>query len=257
MTCPNCNAPDQSGNFCAECGAPLDITCPSCKAAVPGGAEFCTQCGTRLRRGGGRSRAGWVIAAAAVFVVALVFLVPRQTQRAGPTQPGAAAAPFAAAGEGEASAGGAGAPGMGVLSGDMRVNADRLFNRIMTAAETGNEAEVQQFMPMAIQAYGMVDDLDPDGVYHLAILHLTAGDFAQATATADRLLQQDPDHILGLGVKAEAAAARGDSTDARTYYRRIVDAYPRESAKPRPEYVEHQAMLELYRKDALAFLGES
>ncbi len=252
MNCPNCNAPDQTGSYCAECGAALNATCPSCGAPVRAGADFCTQCGTRLgsRR---RSKAGWVIAAAAIFVIVLVFLVPRRTERAGPasmTGSGAAAAPFA---PGEQD----GAPGMGGLSNDMRVNADRLFNRIMSAAESGNQAEVEQFMPMAIQAYGMVEDLDADGIYHLALLHLTAGDYPRASTAADRLLGEDPNNILGLGVKAEAATAEGDSARARELYRRLLEAYPQESAKPRQEYVEHQPMLELYRKDARAFVGES
>lgn len=255
MQCPSCDAQDQTGNFCAQCGASLDATCPSCGATATPGARYCTQCGAALDGGdttATRSRAGWYIGAVALLVLALVLMLPRFTDRAGP--PSMTGEPSAAPG---APAGGGAVPGGdGVLSSDMRTNADRLFNRIMTAAEQGDRAQVDQFMPMAVQAYGMVEDLDDDGVYHLAILHLTAGQYDQARETAERILASSPDHILALGVAAEASAAMGDSARADGYYRRLLDAYPEEAARPVTEYVEHQPMLTEYRRLGRERLGE-
>ena len=139
---------------------------------------------------------------------------------------------------------------MGGLSNDMRTNADRLFNRIMMAAEQGNEAEVAQFMPMAIQAYDMVDNLDNDGLFHLALLHLTAGSPDAALDVANRILEDGPNHLLGLAVAAQAAADAGNAQAANEYWGRYLDAYDAEAGKPLPEYVDHQPLLSEYRSMA-------
>ena len=244
MKCPNCGAEDQTGKFCAACGAALDATCPSCGAAVPAGASYCTACGKPVGAevggaGAGSSLAPWVIGALSLAIVAVlvVFYLPDGSEPGPPT--GATQAPFMG-GEG-------GAPGGTGLSADMRTNADRLFNRIMTAAEQGNEAEVAQFMPMAIQAYEMVEGLDNDGLFHLALLHLTAESPDPALATADRILADNPDHLLGLAVAAQAAEAAGQEAQATGYWQRFLDAYETEAAKPLPEYVDHQPILPEYR----------
>lgn len=178
-------------------------------------------------------------------------MLPRRADRAGAPEtvrPVTGAPPAAP---------GAPAPADGLLSSDMRTNADRLFNRVMGAAQRGDQAEVSRFMPMAIQAYNMVEDLDDDGILHLAMLHLTAGDPSGARATADRILDGSPDHILALGVAAAAARQAGDEPAARELYRRLLEAYPEEAVKPLPEYTDHQAMLPEYRRIARAALGEA
>ena len=255
MTCPQCGAEEQSGKFCAECGAGLDVPCPSCGAAAQPGARYCTRCGSALASGArARSpRTLWLIAGVAVLVVALMLLLPRMTDRAGPpAMTGGGAAPVG----GAPGAGADAMSGDGLLSNDMRTNADRLFNRVMAAAEQDDRAQVDQFMPMAIQAYGMVDELDDDGIYHLAILHLTAGQLDSARAAAGRILEESPDHVLALGVAAEAAAAGGDDAEAERLYRRLLDTYATEAARPLPEYVDHQRMLTEYRSQAREHIGE-
>ena len=264
MKCPSCGTGDQEGKFCAQCGAALQGACASCGKELSSGSRFCTSCGTPVsgaRTGwsaGGGGVAGlpwpWLVAAGALVLVVLVFLLPGRTERAGPatmTTPGSFQGPAGAAGG--TGAGGAGVPMSqdGLLSSDMRANADRLFNRIMGAAEQGNDAEVAQFMPMAVQAYGMVEDLDDDGRFHVAILHLTAGDHAAARAAAQDILDDSPDHILALGVAAAAAEAAGETEAARAFHRRLLDAYPEEAARPRPEYLDHQRMLPEYRRVAV------
>ncbi|MGK7312073.1 MAG: zinc-ribbon domain-containing protein [Candidatus Longimicrobiales bacterium M2_2A_002] len=259
MKCPNCGAENQTGKYCASCGAGLDVTCPSCGADVPAGAAFCTVCGepvaAEAEAGGAASKAPWLIAALSIVVVVALVMVflPGETRTSRPadSQPLTGAPPGAGMGGG---AGGAG-PAMGGLSNDMRTNADRLFNRIMMAAEQGNEAEVAQFMPMAIQAYGMVDDLDGDGLFHLALLHLTAGSYDEAQQTADRILADNPDHLLGLAAAAQAAEAAGNTDEATGYWGRYLDAYDAEAGKPLPEYVDHQPLLSEYRDMARAATG--
>lgn len=148
------------------------------------------------------------------------------------------------------------APFGGGFTGDIRTDADRLFNRVMAAAERDEQAEVDQFMPMAIQAYEMVPALDHDGLFHLAILHQTAGDHDSARGTAGEILRDVPDHILGLGVAGTSATAQGDDAAARAYFQRLAEAYPAESGRLVPEYVDHQPMLEEYYRIARDHVGQ-
>ena len=110
---------------------------------------------------------------------------------------------------------------------------------------------------MAVQAYGMVEGLDDDGFYHLAILHLTAGEYDRARQAAERILADSPDHVLALGVSAEAAGAAGNEAAADSLYRRLLDGYAAEAARPLPEYQEHRRMLTEYRRLGRERLGES
>lgn len=253
MKCPSCGAEDQTGKYCAECGSGLQVKCAACGAKVPPGSRFCPSCGEPVVGAGARGgipRTAWIIGAAALVVVLLIVFLPRQTDRvtAPPAQQNRT--PL-----GQAPAG-AGGSGMTGLSPDMRTNADRLFTRIMIAAEAGNQAEVDQFMPMALQAYQMVDDLDDDGIYHLAILHQTAGNYDEARATAQRILDRDPNHILALGVAAGSAQAAGDTDTASALWQRLLDALPEETGKPLSEYMDHQAMFEEYRNAAREAIGD-
>ncbi|HSH46158.1 MAG TPA: hypothetical protein VK966_09895 [Longimicrobiales bacterium] len=211
------------------------------------------------REGAGKlTQLAWYAGAAAVgIVLALVFLLPGDGDRSSASPSGVTPAPGAMAGQGGGP--GVGAPGSGgpgPLSGDMRTNADRLFNRVMTAAQQENRAEVEQFMPMAIQAYQMVEDLDVDGTYHLALLQMAAGRFQEAQATAAGILEAEPNHLLALGVSAEAAAAAGDSAAATDLYTRLMDGYAEEAERPLQEYQEHPQMLPRYRRAAETYLAD-
>ena len=73
-----------------------------------------------------------------------------------------------------------------------RQAADRLFNRVMAASENGDTAEALQFAPMALQAYDNLGTLDNDARYHVALLHLTAGDIKSARVQIDLLRQVRP-----------------------------------------------------------------
>src|SRR5215467_1830990 len=49
MLCPQCRFDNRANvSFCEECGTRLDLTCPSCGAAIPPGRKFCGTCGKPL-----------------------------------------------------------------------------------------------------------------------------------------------------------------------------------------------------------------
>jgi tetratricopeptide (TPR) repeat protein len=254
VDCPRCGAPS-SGHFCSNCGSSLAArACPSCAAVLPRGARFCTQCGTSLTGdapGGMRSgepvgvaaerSPAWYIAGVTTF--ALLVMIGWQVWRA--NQPEAPVAGLPAA---------AGTPPD--ISGMPPIQAaDQLFNRIMTAVESGDEATVQGFMPMAIAAYERARPLNADGFFHLNMLHRTAGDFPAAQAIAEEGLATDPDHLLLLAGAGEAAEAAGDLDTARRYWQHFLDAYDAQRARPLEEYMIHEGILEQSRTHAREVVG--
>jgi len=134
-----------------------------------------------------------------------------------------------------------------------REAADRLFNRVMTTISQGDTAGAMGFQPMAVQAYQRAEPLDLDGLYHQALLELLA-DPAAALATAQRILEAEPNHILGLGVAARASLSLGDEEAARGHYQQLLDAYDEEAPRTLNEYVGHQNLLTEYRAEARSFL---
>jgi hypothetical protein len=258
--CPACGA-QASGRFCDQCGAAIAAACRECGNPLPGGARFCNLCGASAAAvpAAAAPRASilpWIVAGAAVAGLAAVLLVSR-LGGGGEPQPGgtsAAQPPFAAAPGGPAPAGGPGGNPQAVDLSSMtpREAADRLFNRVMTAASTGDTAQAQRFLPMAIMAYQRVESLDADGRYHLAALHLVGRDYDGARAEADSILAANPTHLFGLFTAGEAEAGRGHAAAAKDFYRRFIAAYDAEVAKRLPEYEEHSQGLPAMKAQALA-----
>jgi tetratricopeptide (TPR) repeat protein len=133
--------------------------------------------------------------------------------------------------------------------------ADRLYARVMAAAEVGDSATVVTFMPMAIQSYERAAPLNEDGLFHLSSLQRTAGDFTTAIATAEEGLDRNPNHLLLLYAAGEAAALEGMAGEARDYYQRLLDAYDAEMASGNLDYEAHVNMMGNVRSTALTFLG--
>ncbi|HET6231768.1 MAG TPA: zinc ribbon domain-containing protein [Longimicrobiaceae bacterium] len=250
--CPSCGAA-AAGRFCAECGVALNAECRDCGTPLLPGARFCNECGRPVAAGtepvapARSSSLPWIITGAALVALIAVLLVPKLREPepaaaaalSSSSQPAAPQGPFA---------GGQGGPAGDARSVDIssmspRERADRLFNRVMQNVSTGDTTQARNFLPMAIAAYGMVPDLDADGHYHLAILQLVAGDGKEARAESDSILAKDPKHLFGLFTAAQAEAAMGNASVAKTFYKRFVDLYPSEMARGLPEYKEHAQAL--------------
>lgn len=245
MQCPRCQT-ESSGTFCAECGAPLSgAKCAGCQAELLAGAHFCTACGRPVRER--TSNAPWYVAA--VAIVALVAVVTLQGSGSSGTAP--------TPGPGTPAASDPGAGGQATappLTGTPREQADRLFNRVLSAEASGDSAEAAFFLPIAVQAYRMAGNLDADGLYHLSILLAAGGNFSEARATAEQILAEEPNHLLALGSAAQASSAAGDGEAAREYYARLVNAYESARGDSLPEYVHHERMLPEYLETARQFL---
>jgi hypothetical protein len=261
--CPACGAA-ASGRFCDQCGAAIAAACRECGNPLPRGAKFCNMCGASAAAvptaaAPRPSILPWAVAGAALLGLVAVLLVPRLGGRSEPQPAGQSVAqpPFAAAPGGPAPQGAPAGDPRAVDLSQMtpREAADRLFNRVMTAVSTGDTAQAQQFVPMAIMAYQRVDSLDTDVRYHLAALHLVGRDYAAARAEADTILAANPSHLFGLFTAGEAEAGRGNAAGAKDFYGRFIRAYDAEVAKRLPEYQEHSQGLPAMRAQAVAKLA--
>ena len=248
VQCPACGE-SASGNFCRHCGAPVMSVCPSCGAEVEPGSRACQECGTSLMPAASRQRtpqamAPW--AAIGIATVALfVALASWFSRSSGSAEPASFAPPMASAGSVSGQP-----PDLSSMT--PREAADRLFNRVMTASESGNSEEALRFAPMALAAYDNLGALDNDARYHVALLHLATGDIDGARVQAEMLRQSVPKHLLAIMLEHEIAERTGKKDAAARTYRVFLAAYDAEMANGRAEYEEHRGGIERFRAAAQA-----
>ncbi len=250
-SCPACGAA-ASGRFCSTCGASLlPRQCDACRADLAPQARFCHRCGRPVAGvpaaagARGSDRTAWIFAGAMSLL--LVGFIAYRVAADDPAPQVPAMTNAGAEGAAEGAAPGA-APDISQMT--PRERFDRLFNRIMTAAERQDSAEVQRFTPMALGAYAQLDRYDPDARYHAAVLHLQAGDEAAALALADTILAESPGHLFGYVIRGTAARARNDQPALTRARRDFVARYPAESAAGRQEYLDHAPVLDEFKREA-------
>ena len=130
-----------------------------------------------------------------------------------------------------------------------RERADRLFNRVMEELSNGNAEQARFFVPMAVQAYGMVPERNNDLHYHLGELYLVEGNPDAARAQADTILAAEPGHLLGLFGAAQAEKDRNPAA-AAALFQRFLDGYAEQMGRDLPEYREHIQGLPAMRAEA-------
>lgn len=253
--CASCGKPS-GGKFCRHCGAATGSDhCARCGGALAANARFCATCGATVGAAsagiGKNERVLWF--AAGGLVVALVggTVLWMSRGNAGPpaADAGQAGAPFASG------AGSADPSTIDIASMTPRERFDKLFDRIMRAAESGDANTVTQFAPMAVQAYGMLDSVDSDARYHLALIQLHTGDVDGAKAQGDSILKSQPGHLFGYIIKGTIARFQKDDKSLSKAYADYLSHLDKETAANRPEYQSHARALEDFTKQAKAAKG--
>ncbi len=173
------------------------------------------------------------------MLVLLLITVARGSDAAPP----ASAGPVAASGETAMAA-----PDISQLSAKERF--DRLYNRVMQAAQSGDQATMTRFMPMALGAYEMLDSVDADARYHAALLRVHNGDVEGSRALGDSILATQPGHLLGYVVLGTTARWAKDDAALAKAYRGFLASYDEEMKANRREYGEHRASLDGFRREA-------
>lgn len=252
MRCASCGR-ESSGKYCSHCGESLgggERACASCGSALSPGARFCGECGAAVGARPTKPAVAylpWMLSGLALvaFAVAISLFVRGQAApRFGDMPPTGGVIPSPTA-EGGAPAGGM--PTAAELAAmSPREAADRLFDRAMTASESGDAERASFFAKMAADAYGRVGeaDYDLDARFHVGLLRLELGDLEGARSAADSMLALSPDHLLALIVAARAAEAAGDEEGRARYYARFLAGLPAGLASGRPEYEAHDTLLE-------------
>jgi hypothetical protein len=241
LSCPGCGE-STSGKFCSSCGTALQ--CPNCGAPVSPGSRFCSSCGKAAAATTPRSdRTPWVIAGVSLagLLAAILVMVSRQSPAISP-----------AAGIATSSASQSGEPAPDISNMTPRERFNRLYNRVMRAAQSGDEATVSRFTPMALAAYAQLDTIDSDARYHAALLKVHTGNVAESRALADTILAADPGHLFGYVVRGTVARFQKDEKELSRAYGGFLKRYEPEMKLNRPEYSEHQSSLNDFRKAALA-----
>lgn len=245
IPCPSCGA-DASGRFCTQCGAVVrEAPCTSCGVALTPGSKFCHECGAPVRaqvapvrtpdRVASRQRQvetkpstnlPWILGGLAFVVLVVIFAA----QRAGQTPPSAMppAAPT-------------GAAAVDISSMTPQERASRLFDRIMRLSEEGKRDSVELFASMAIPVYESLGALDLDARYDLGRIALVSAQLALARAQADTILQEAPDHLLGLVLAIAVAEAQGNQSQRASLERRLVAAETSQRSRDLPEYTRHRS----------------
>ena len=257
VVCPNCRYREGAAdsNFCSRCGAALrGPPCPACAAPSEVGDRFCIRCGTGLTAarptlGIKHARASWVatgVLAMALLVVLVVRLTPGVEMPPPPTLPGTL---------GPTSA-------VPLSSMTPRQAATRLSDRVMRSVASGDQTQVELFLPMAIASYDLIAALTLDDRFHLSMLHATAGDAVSALAVAEAGLAVRPTHLLCLAAAARAALLDGGADKALAYYQTLVNVYDEEIGAGLQEYDPraeegHAELLPLLRREASDYLAGS
>lgn len=173
------------------------------------------------------------------LMAVLLFMIVRTEPRAS-----------VAAADAQPAEDGAGTP-PDISSMSPRERFNRLYNRVMTAAQSGDEGTVGRFTPMALTAYAQLDTVDADARYHAALLEVHTGDVTGPTALADTILAQNPGHLFGYVIRGTVARWEKDDKALAKAYAGFQEHYDAEIKAGREEYSEHSRSLDEFHQAAL------
>ena len=213
---------------------PIETKCPRCGAL--GSGRFCPSCGAE-RATSGVAGGPWLLVGGVIALVAAFGLGVLVGKGSGTPAAGGGGAPVAAE---------EGAP-PDISNMSPRERFDRLYDRVMRASSSGDAATLQRFAPMAIQAYGMLDTVDIDAQYDVAVIKLHVGDIDGAKALADTMVRTQPTHLFGSMIRFTIGRFSGDSATAKAAADAFLKNYPAEIRKDRPEYAKHKNAIDTFK----------
>jgi len=133
-----------------------------------------------------------------------------------------------------------------------RQAADRLFERAMRELEGGDFERSAFFLDMGLQAYETVppEDIDADARFHMGLMQLHLGDSEAARSSAEAILAEESDHLLGLILSARVADLTNDESTAAEFRGRLKAAVEAGGIPDRPEYESHRPLIERELEEA-------
>ncbi len=154
-------------------------------------------------------------------------------------------------------AGGGGAATIDLSTMTPKEQFDRLYERVMRAAENGDDGTVTQFAPMALGAYAQLlpGDVDADARYHAAMIRMHTGDPDGAAALADTIRAEMPDHLFSYVIHGTLARQRGDQDRLAKERAGFLQRYDAEIAANRLEYGLHTFILDQFVGEARGARG--
>lgn len=128
----------------------------------------------------------------------------------------------------------------------------KLADRVERAVEAGDSTQVIQFFPMLEGAFGNLPpgDRDADARFHMGLLRAQIGRFAEASAQADSIAQEDSTDLFASYLRAMTAQYQGKPAEARAAHEAFLRNYDSELRSNRPDYQAHKDLLEAFRKDS-------
>ena len=218
-----------------------EARCSACGVALTPGSKFCHECGSPVvapaaqERQAARQRKPeasspnnlpWILGGLAFVTLVVIFAAQRAGETPVPPMAGGPAPTGAAA--------------VDISSMTPQERASRLFDRIMRLTEEGKRDSVELFASMAIPVYESLGPLDHDARYDLGRIAQVSGRLDIAQAQADSILQQSPNHLLGLILAAAVAGERGNDTARAALERRLLEAEAEQLALGLEEYTRHR-----------------
>ncbi len=252
QNCAGCGAA-VTGLFCTQCGAEAGHRqCASCGGELSPGARFCHRCGAEAKPGvpARKERLAWTVAGGAVLLI--VALVAYQIGKG--KVPAPTVADMGNAGNSGSGAGAAGPAGRPPDISQMtpRERFDRLWDRVMRAAEAQSTDTVTMFAPMALGAYRQLDSVDTDARLHAAMIHVAVGELAEAKTLADTIASKQKGHLFAYLIRGSVAEQENDAKVLGQAYADFLANYDAEMKANRKEYTDHRPILDDFRTRALA-----
>jgi hypothetical protein len=196
---------------------------------------------------GSSDRNAWLVAGTICLLLVAGIAYKVSSEGSGPAAPDMA---NVGSSTGAAASSGLSGPAPDISAMTPRERFDRLYDRIMRAAGTGDSAEVQRFTPMALGAYEQLDARDIDARYHAATLYGQVQRWPAALALADTILAESPGHLFAYIIRGEAGRARNDSRLLAQAQRDFRANYDSALRSKRVEYLEHKPVIDQFKNEA-------